>query len=435
MMRVRESSTSGRPSGRGVARGERGSALIVVLLVIAALSLLSVMGARTAQTELQITQKDVQTKQALSAAEAGLNHAYDLIKSTGNFSNELSSGGTGGTLAGIGSVATIGSASYRFRVFGGGSSDGYYVEAQDDFDETSGANDPTIDTNARIYLVSRGRVGGAERVVMAAVGGTTRFPYALFGRDSIILGGGAQTDSYDSRIAAYNAFTAGNEGDVRTNGDITVNGGTNIIHGDATQSSTSSIGDTVTGTKTTGAANVTAPCGTPPACGPPYSMAATVTGVSYSYNQGTGVLSATGSSAVITLASGTYCFSSITLLSGAKLNIAAGASVTINVTGAVDFGGGSFANPTGNPANLLLNSSCNGTCGATDGIVLTGNFQAYMAVYAPLATVKFSGGADFWGAVFAASVKNTGGTWLHYDQALQGLVCTTGISGWHEVRS
>jgi hypothetical protein len=430
MMRVRESSFSGRPSGRAVARGERGSSLVVVLLVIAALSFLSIMGARSARTELQITQRDVQTKQALSAAEAGLNHAYDLIKSTGNFSNELGSGGTGGTLAGIGSVTTIGSASYRFRVFGGGSSDGYYVEAQDDFDETSGANDPTIDTNARIYLVSRGRVGGAERVVMAAVGGTTRFPYALFGRDFVTLGGGATTDSYDSRIAPYNAFTVGSRGDVRTNGDITLNGGSTIVHGNATQSSASSIGDTVTGTKTTGAPNVTAPCGTPPACGPPYSSAVGITGGSYI--PGTGVLK--GNGATVTLASGTYCFSSIDFTTpGSKLSVSS--PVTINITGSVDFGGGAFANTTGNPANLLLNSSCNGSCGGTEGIILTGNAQAYMAVYAPLATVKFSGGADFWGAVFAASVKNTGGTTLHYDQALQGLLCTTGISGWHEVRS
>jgi len=437
MTRVRRQSLSGgRASRRGGARPERGSALVVVLLVIAALSYLSVMGARTARSELQITEMDVNAKQALSVAEAGLNHAYNLIKSSSNFSNELSSGGTGGTLTSIGSVVTLGGSSYRFHVFGGGSSDGYYVQAADDYDETSGANNSSVDMNARIYLVSRGRVGNAERVVTAAVSGNPKFPYGLFGDQSITLGGGAQTDSYDSRIAPYNAFTAGHAGNIRTNGAVTFNGSTNTVHGDATQTAASpAIGDTVTGTKTTGAAALTAPCAAPSACGPPYSANSGIVPSSAYSGPGTGDLTISGA---VNLASGTYCFRTIKVTTtGSSLTVSG--AVTINVTGdsgagyAVNFTGGSLANPTGAPANLQINSSFNAP--TADGIILTGNAQAYMAVYAPNTGVKITGGSGFWGAIWGAYVKNTGGTSVHYDQGLQSLVCTTGMKGWHEARN
>jgi len=409
---------------------EHGSALIIVLLVIAALSFLSIMAARSAQTELQITQRDVNAQKALSAAEAGLNHAYDLVKSSSLFTNELGSGGTGGTLSGIGSVVTLNGASYRFRAFGGGSSDGYYVQAVDDYDETSGANNSAIDTNDRIYLVSRGRIGNAERVVTAAISGNPKFPYAFFGDSGVTLGGGAQTDSYDSRNGAYNALTAGSAGNVRTNGDITINGSTNVIHGDATQVATSSIGNTVSGTKTTGAASVAAPCPAPVACGPNYSAnSGIVPSTAYS-GPTTGDLSI--GSGGVTLASGTYCFHTITVTSN-NATLSVNGAVTINVTSTIDLSSGSVTNATAIPSNLQINSSLNSP--STDGVILTGGAQAYMAVYAPLTGIKITGGSGFWGAAWGASVKNSGGTFMHYDKALQALVCASALSGWHEVRN
>src|SRR5881409_311071 len=90
-----------------------GMALVLVLLVIAVLALLGAAGTRSAQTELQMGGKDMLGRQALSAAEAGINHAYSLIQAnTANrpnaptacstcwgFDSELGSGGTGGALA------------------------------------------------------------------------------------------------------------------------------------------------------------------------------------------------------------------------------------------------------------------------------------------------------------------------------------------------
>src|SRR5438552_7636634 len=239
-----------RPNARR-SRRQDGMALVLVLLVIAVLALLGVAGTRSAQTELQMGSKEMVGRQALSAAEAGINHAYSLIKAsvTGRpgmsaactqcgFDSELSGGGTGGTIASIGSTATLGTQSYRFRAFGGGATDGYYVQAADTYDEVSGANNGSIDRDNRIYLVSRGHVGTAERVVTALVSGSALFPYGVFSETTITLSGGSTTDSFDSRDGAYNALTAGSHGDIRADGNISLSGGSTVVKGDATSSGT-----------------------------------------------------------------------------------------------------------------------------------------------------------------------------------------------------
>src|SRR5436190_1458268 len=214
-----------KPNARR-SRRQDGMALVLVLLVIAVLALLGVAGTRSAQTELQMGSKEMVGRQALGAAEAGINHAYSLIKAsvTGRpgmsaactqcgFDSELSGGGTSGTLASIGSTATLGTQTYRFRAFGGGATDGYYVQAADTYDEVSGANNPAIDRDAKIYLVSRGRVGGAERVVTALVTATPLFgSYGVASKTNVNMSGGSSTDSFDSRDAAYAALTAGSHG-------------------------------------------------------------------------------------------------------------------------------------------------------------------------------------------------------------------------------
>src|SRR5438552_12986614 len=119
----------------------------------------------------------------MSVAEACFYHAPDLIMHAAPALNAcLSSGGTGGALSTLGSTATLDGASYRFAALGNISGGGYYVRAVDDSDETAGANDPTRDVDGSIWLVSRGRVGGAERridvLLTARTGG---LPGGIFG--------------------------------------------------------------------------------------------------------------------------------------------------------------------------------------------------------------------------------------------------------------
>src|SRR5262245_4647336 len=114
-----------RVAPHAIARGrlatEQGTAMIAILLLIAVMLALGAFGARSAQIELKIASNEVNAKKALDAAEAGLNHAFNLIKTNGgtSYNDELSSGGTSGALAGLGTLTTLNGVSYRFRSFGG----------------------------------------------------------------------------------------------------------------------------------------------------------------------------------------------------------------------------------------------------------------------------------------------------------------------------
>ena len=429
-----------------------GMALVLVLLVIAVLALLGIAGTRSAQTELQMGQKDVVGRQALSVAEAGINHAFSLISANvasrpnppsacdtcWGFDSELSGGGTGGALASLGTTATLSGQSYRFRSFGGGTADGYYVQAVDNYDETSGANNAATDRDAKVYLVSRGHVGSAERIVTALVTGVPMFPVGVFGKTSVAFSGGATMDGFDSRDGTYSAATAGNT-QVRSDGNISVSGTNTVVKGDATASGTVSLGGgaSVTGTTTNGAPAVTFP--PVPVCGPPYSASTGISGTYYTYDPSTGVLTTDShNTGTVTLAGGTYCFKSITLQSHAVLQVSS--PVNLYLTDVFDASSGTLVNNTGIASNLKLFDSLvstyknNGT--ADNPIQLSGGQQTAMAVYAPNAAVTFSGNSNFFGAVIADYVDDSGGTPIHYDGALENVLGSGAqLSGWHEVRN
>jgi type IV pilus assembly PilX-like protein len=414
-----------------------GSALIAVLLLVAVMLALGAFGSRGAQIELRIAQNELQSKKALDAAEAGLNHAYNVIKTAvatrtvgQTYSVDLLNSGTGGTLSGlsspllnIGTVTTLDGSSYRFTSFGGGTSDGYYVRLTDNYDEST-TNDPNTDTDYRAFIVSQGRVGGAQRTITALVQGSALFQGSLFGKTFItISGSSSRMDSYDSSQGAYSAATAGSGGSIRSDGNISLSGGA-TVYGDATASGTISLsgGSSVTGTKTPSAAQITYPAVA--LCGPPYSTGSGITGGTYS--QSTGQLRASSLSTSITLAAGTYCFSTFVLSGGAQLTV--NSAVKIYLTSYLDFSGGSVSNTTQLPANLQIYSA-----ETSQQVKLSGGSGAYMTVYAPNAPMVFSGGSNLYGAFVGYNLTNSGGTAVHYDTNMNLLGPGAVLASWHEV--
>src|SRR5438477_557811 len=148
---------------------QEGVALVTVLILAAVLVSLSVIASRDAITELRISRNDQLAKDAIGVAEAGLYHAFDLVKHNAIDLNAcLSSGGTGGA----------------------------------------------------IWLVSRGRVGGAGRrsdgLLTARTGGP---PGGIFGKASVTFGGnGGYIDSFDSAQGPYTAAGAGSRAALGSNG-------------------------------------------------------------------------------------------------------------------------------------------------------------------------------------------------------------------------
>jgi hypothetical protein len=270
--------------------------------------------------------------------------------------------------------------------------------------------------------VSIGRVRGAERIVRGMV---IRDPGvgSFFGRNFVTISGGSRVDSYDSGAGAYSLLTSGEDGDVLSNGNISLSGGLTQVHGDATAGGTVSTsgGSTVTGTKTSGATPLTFTPVTP--CGPPYYSGAGITGTSWSYNSTTGALSASGGGN-ITLPNGTFCFWKLTLSGSSTLTV--NGPVTMNLTGPSTLSGGGVQNTTHIPANLKIYSS------DTNTLVVSGGSGAYMSVYAPDATVQLTGGSHFYGSLIGTSITNSGGTSMHADTALNANVFR--LASWREVR-
>jgi hypothetical protein len=132
------------------------------------------------------------------------------------------------------------------------------------------------------------------------------------------------------------------------------------------------------------------------------------------YNSGTYALSASGSTAQITMTTGIYFFSSVSLTSGAKLVIPADQKVVIFMTGSLNAAGGTIANTSAKPENLQLYST-----GLT--IDITGSATIYAAIYAPNAEIKISGGGTVFGSLVGKSVKDAGSGTVHFDRALLEL--------------
>jgi Tfp pilus assembly protein PilX len=425
------------PARRRERSHERGAALVAVMLLTALMFALGVFGARTAQIEMVIAGNDLQSKRALEVASAGLDHALALLRTVdvsgknsaaNGFDDELSGGGTGGGLASLGSTATLGGKSYRFRTYGGVSGDGYYVRAFDDVDESAGFDDPTKDTNFRIHLISRGRVGRAERVVQTTIERDATFACALCGKDDfpvlptdVTLVGALRTDSFDSRVAPYSLATSGTAGHVMSNGSVSmvtdilgllpinirgnVRAGLNVV----------SIGAVnVSGSVTQNAPPLNYPSVNP--CGPPYPPNTGMTGGG-TYIQSLGTLVNVGVNSIIDFAPGDYCFSSIVMTGASRIRTTGPVRIFLTAPSVI----AGIINGSGNAADLRIYSSVSSpvVLPVVPGLVIAGGVQAAAAIYAPDSVVTLAGLTDYYGSIVAAVIPNAGVGGVHYDTALE----------------
>lgn len=124
------------------------------------------------------------------------------------------------------------------------------------------------------------------------------------------------------------------------------------------------------------------------------------------------------------LRAGTYNLNSFVLTGNSNLIVDSGPVVFSmaggDVATVVDLTGGTTTNPTFDPTRFQINYRGTGT------IMLNGGTAASALVYAPLAALSLSGGADFYGSLLGASVTIAGGTRVHYDRKLDRSFYTVG---------
>ncbi len=361
---------------------QRGMILIVTLMVVLILALLGTAFLTTSGTEQQIGKNDQEITQALYVAEGGLQTAV----------NQLNQGLLVPPATVTGSFGDIG-----------------------EFTATvTNAPPPT----GQQQLVAVGYVPSqasprAVKQIAVLFQRPPKFLWPIFGGTGITISDGT-TDSYDSANGEYGVNgNVGSNGDVKSNGNITVKGISTVVNGDATAGGTVSLqnGGTVTGIITNSA---TPPVAIPDVACPSGGYTPSVPpGANYSST--TGDLTVTGS---LTLpAPGKYYFHTVKVQGGTSLTVESGGHVDIYIGGQLTVSGGSVVN---NISKLATNLTIWG-CGTdtTNWTFSSGGTQAYLAIYAPNHNFTLSGGGSVYGSIIVeGTISDTGGSHIHYDEAL-----------------
>jgi hypothetical protein len=249
---------------------------------------------------------------------------------------------------------------------------------------------------------------------------------------AINLGGGAYTDSFDSAQGTYAQTRAESNGDVGSNGNVTL-GDHTTVNGTAsipnpTVGACPGAGVTlgsnaqVTGQEAGGFEGPYLSLGDLP----PMPTIAPVT-------PGTGTLTINNTTNLVpgaygdinlqgggtlVFAPGNYYLNTLSVSGTGSITISPAGQVILYVAGngsttPVSLTGNSLTNTTGVPSNFQV------VYGGTGVIKIAGGSAAYSVVYAPNAAVQMTGGSDWYGSIISNTFNEMGNnTALHYDRSL-----------------
>jgi Flp pilus assembly protein TadG len=223
----------------------------------------------------------------------------------------------------------------------------------------------------------------------------------VVGMGSVTMSGNAFIDSYNSNNGAYSAGSATSNGDVQSNGAITLAGG-NTIYGDASPGpGFAATGGVVTGSR----APLTSTVSYPAASAGTYSTNNSNANVASHISNGDFNLSGSNSA---TMPAGVYYFNDFTMSGSSTVTVTG--PTTIYVTGTTSISG-SVVNISGTPSNLQF------IVIGSHSVTLSGSSAFIWELYAPQSPVTLSGSAQIFGSVIGGSIRISGGS-IHYDQAL-----------------
>ena len=292
-------------------------------------------------------------------------------------------------------------------------------------DDISGTTIPAGANAVRVRLTRSARFGNPIPLFFAPVIGTrfaeiqataiaTSTPgcSGFVGLDSVRLRNNMTTDAYNSDDGSYGGSNRKSEGDVCSNGPISLASGADVF-GDAQGAPvtiSSGSGASISGTQSNSPAglafdpidfaeanvndNDTIERG--PVWAPPF------------YNSSTGDL-VVNNGRHITLQAGTYRFRDLLLAGGSQLRT--NGEVLIYIEREMRFDNGTVANLTQKPSNLQLFVG-------SGPVNIQGGHQLHASIYAPTADVSIANGSGFFGAIIGQTLSVAGGGGLHFDQSL-----------------
>ena len=162
----------------------------------------------------------------------------------------------------------------------------------------------------------------------------------------------------------------------------------------------------------------------------------------YEFASGWGLTSAGAATNVVTIAgncvilatnnSGAY---TVNLGGNASIQVASGGQLQIFTNGHIEAAGNGMANGNLSPATMKIYGTHTTAAGQT--IRFVGNAASTAAVYAPNATFQLKGNGSLSGAVVANSINLNGNAAFHYDEALGNVSSGNpfGIVRWRELQS
>ena len=368
---------------RSKLRNEKGSAILIALLIIGLVSLLGMMAIKSSVTESELSFNQIHLDKAFYISQAGARRAFAKLCEDTSW--------------------TVGFLNVAYN-------DGLYSVAY--IDSTT---NPSLDDT--IIVRSTGEYDGAHSTIELWIAPVTfnLFGHAMFGKSLVDIKNGFMTDSYNSDSGTYVDTRLVEAGDVGTNGTISVDND-GYIGGDV---ASSLVGGTVVhpGAIVTGTISDTAPeQDIPDIPQSEFDWAESVndasTGLSgsYSYDPVSGSLYSDG---VVTLSSGVYYFSDITLTNSASLELAPGAEVTIYITGDVEMKYSSSMNATGEADDLIMYSQ--------GDFVLKNSGDVSAVFYTANGTVDLRNSGEFSGAIVGDVILAHNSANFHYDRYLGNL--------------
>jgi len=395
----------------GIARRQpRGVALVMALLVMAVLLVAGTSFLTLSSTERMIAHNEWTSVQAALLAEAAVHRAIARLNADGSYAGE--------------SNVLLGPGTFSVSV--------------------SSAAAQSCPGNPGKDLVATGSVpvaGGQAQAEIRATVDQVSYPFrwALYStlRNGVLhwddflnqyrtdaelwLTSGVTVESYDSAGGPYGSSTnSGERGDIGANGDVTIDGVTqvkgNVTAGDQIHLTSTSV--TVTGRQTSPAPTVSLPAVTPPAS--------------------TTVDLIVGTGATRTLSAGTYNYRNVILGYGASL-LTNGAPVTLFVSGVMSI----EANVTigAHPStNLKIIMKSEGDDWTSTWWWSIDNLRLYASVYGRNTDFYFGANTQVYGTIVGRTIYVESGSQIRFDRALMDQsVCRSGRytirrGSWREYR-
>lgn len=385
------------------------SLLFASILVIIALPYVSRI-----TTEYMLMMKIYSNAAALNLAEAGVERGlWEINHNSSTFNGWSSATDANGN-------HTYGVSVNGFKTASNQTIGDYDVTAWVSADEMSGI------VTGKGYVPNRTSPSSTRIVKVTCA--RQNFNKAVLSLNGITMSGQASTDSYDSSLGTYDSQTPTLQGDIATNGAISLSGQA-YVGGDANPGASYPF---------TGVPNVEGSYGTLQAPIVIDPIPPSALDAARASNNNSGIIHELGfepvsgyalsvpASATITLPAGTYYFTSISV----NGTVNTSGSVVIYVDGGnIAIAGQGLFNDS-QPRDLLIYST-------GSSINIAGQADLSGAIYAPNATVTLTGQENVFGSIVCGSNIDSGQAKIHYDLDLMNVTpvfASNRVTSWQELK-